>query len=809
MNHLSLYKIKSSISNSIYLPASSTMKNISLRYTSTLSARINIKPKMKYNLSFLFTRSNHYTTYTTQSSSTRRSSISTSNTKIDVEDWTNKNYTPYAGDASFLAGPTEKTRKLLKKANEYLAKERANNNLYDIDSHIPSTITSHPPGYMDKENEVIYGYQTDTPLKRSIKPFGGINMIKNALKVCNIPMDKEVETIFTNYRKTHHSAVFDIYSKEMRLCRSNAIITSLPEGFGRGRIIGDYRRVALYGTDHLIAQKEKDIINIQNRHMDEPTMKLIGEIADQIKALKQLNEMAKSYGIDISKPAKNAKEATQFLYFGYLGSIKEQNSTTMTFGRVDAFLDCYFEKDLKNGVITEAQAQEIIDNLVLKLRFVRHLCNPEYNDLFIGDQTWVTLLIGGMGMDGRFLVTKTSFRILNSLYNLGSTPQPNIIVLWNKELPKNFKNFAIKVSIDTSSIQYEYDTSLFSNFNDEDNATYCVSPTNIGNDIQLYGGRFNLPKLMLYILNHGKDERTGLQVSPDFGPVPEGPIPFDWMWKTFDNAMEWITKLYVNTMNVIHFCHDQYCYESLQMALNNTEVRRFMAFGVVGISVVADSFSAIKYAKVTPIRDAKTGLTVDFKIEGEFPIFGNCDHRIDSLAHTIMEKLYTKLTKLPTYRHAIHNLSVQTIASNMIFGKKTGSTPNGRRAGKPFTQDHPSLNDNEFTRMSSSISSIAHCIKNENYMYGVSNTFSIIPDTNENILEKCKCISDLFDEYFNRGIHHFNINVINPKVLEDAINHPEKYSNLIIHISGYAIHFVKIPPFQQKEILNHILHNKI
>jgi len=729
--------------------------------------------------------------------------------EIDVEGWIKKHYTPYEGDASFLAGPTEKTKKLFAKAEEYLAKERANGGLYDVDPHTPSTITSHKPGYLDKENEVIYGYQTDVPLKRAIKPFGGVNMVRNALKAVNVPMDKEVEHIFTDYRKTHNTAVFDIYSKEMRAGRSNAIMTGLPDGYGRGRIIGDYRRVALYGTDRLIAQKQKDKEELQKRQMDEPTMKLIGEVADQIKALKQLTQMAKTYGIDISKPAKNAREATQFVYFGYLGSIKEQDGAAMSLGRVDAFLDCFFENDLKNGVLDEAHAQEIIDNLILKLRFARHLRTPEYNDLFAGDPTWVTMSLGGTGSDGRTLVTKTSYRVLNTLYNLGPAPEPNITVLWNKNLPKNFKDFATKVSIDTSSIQYESDALMSARFGDDYGIACCVSAMRIGKDMQFFGARCNLAKLMLYVLNHGKDERTGKQVGPDFGPVPEGPIPFDWMWETYDKAMDWIAKLYVNTMNVIHFCHDQYCYESLQMALHDTDVRRLMAFGVAGLSVVADSFSAIKYAKVTPIRDPKTGLTVDFKIEGDFPKFGNDDDRVDFFARTVTDKLITKLRKTPTYRGAIHTLSILTITSNVVYGKKTGSTPDGRKAGQPFAPGCNPMHGREFSGAVASLSSVAK-VNYDSCMDGISNTFSIVPNTiGKTLQERQGNLSGLLDGYFSKGAHHLNVNVLKRETLEDAMAHPENYPNLTIRVSGYAVNFVKLTPAQQKEVIARTFHEKM
>jgi len=813
MESLTLYQVNNIVAKSVSVNAVAATKISGVR-TIKSSRGLHSSPMMTTTTTTTTLKSSKKPTFQSQikTYSTQAPSITNdaaTKSEIDVEGWIKKHYTPYEGDASFLSGPTEKTKKLFAKAEEYLAKERANGGLYDVDPHTPSTITSHKPGYLDKENEVIYGYQTDVPLKRAIKPFGGVNMVKNALKAVNVPMDKEVEHIFTDYRKTHNTAVFDLYSKEMRSGRSNAIMTGLPDGYGRGRIIGDYRRVALYGTDRLIAQKEKDKAELQKKQMDEPTMKLIGEVADQVKALKQLTQMAKSYGIDISKPAKNAREATQFVYFGYLGSIKEQDGAAMSLGRVDAFLDCFFENDLKNGVITEAEAQEIVDNLILKLRFARHLRTPEYNDLFAGDPTWVTMSLGGMGSDGRTLVTKTSFRVLNTLYNLGPAPEPNITVLWNKALPKNFKDFATKVSIDTSSIQYESDALMSARFGDDYGIACCVSAMRIGKDMQFFGARCNLAKLMLYVLNHGKDERTGKQVGPDFGPVPEGPIPFDWMWETYDKAMDWIAKLYVNTMNVIHFCHDQYCYESLQMALHDTDVRRLMAFGVAGLSVVADSFSAIKYAKVTPIRDPKTGLTVDFKIEGDFPKFGNDDDRVDFFAKTVTDKLINKLRKTPTYRGAKHTLSILTITSNVVYGKKTGSTPDGRKAGQPFAPGCNPMHGREFSGAVSSLSSVAK-VNYDSCMDGISNTFSIVPNTiGKTLAERQGNLSGLLDGYFTKGAHHLNVNVLKRETLEDAMAHPENYPNLTIRVSGYAVNFVKLTPQQQKEVIARTFHEKM
>ncbi|ORX81019.1 formate C-acetyltransferase [Anaeromyces robustus] len=793
MESLTLCKANNVITKSVAVNAIAATKIAGVRvnkpsralHTSTIMTTSGLKTSKKSSIP-----SQQIKTYATQAPCITNDAAAKS--EIDVEGWIKKHYTPYEGDASFLEGPTEKTKKLFAKAEEYLAKERANGGLYDVDPHTPSTITSHKPGYLDKENEVIYGYQTDVPLKRAIKPFGGVNMVKNALKAVNVPMDKEVEHIFTDYRKTHNTAVFDIYSKEMRAGRSNAIMTGLPDGYGRGRIIGDYRRVALYGTDRLIAQKEKDKAELQNHNMDVPHMRLIGEVADQIKALKQLTEMAKSYGIDISKPAKNAREATQFVYFGYLGSIKEQDGAAMSLGRVDAFLDCFFENDLKNGVITEAEAQEIIDNLILKLRFARHLRTPEYNDLFAGDPTWVTMSIGGIGNDGRPLVTKTSYRVLNTLYNLGPAPEPNITVLWNKALPKPFKDFATKVSIDTSSIQYESDALMSARFGDDYGIACCVSAMRIGKDMQYFGARCNLAKLMLYVLNHGKDERTGKQVGPDFGEVPEGPISFEWMWQIYDKAMDWLAELYVNTMNAIHYSHDRHCYEAIQMALHDTKIRRLMAFGIAGLSVVADSSQLLNMLKLPQFVIQKLVLLL-----------------ISRLKVISQNSVMMMIEKTPTYRNAIHTLSILTITSNVVYGKKTGSTPDGRKAGQPFAPGCNPMHGREFSGAVASLSSVAK-VRYDSCMDGISNTFSIVPNTiGKTLKERQGNLSGLLDGYFSKGAHHLNVNVLKRETLEDAMAHPENYPNLTIRVSGYAVNFVKLTPAQQKEVIARTFHEKM
>jgi len=727
---------------------------------------------------------------------------------IDTAKWIKENYTPYEGDASFLVTePSPKTKAVWDKCCELRAAEIKSGGCLDVDNKTISTVNSHEAGYIIKENEDIVGLQTDAPLKRSIKPFGGVRIVKNALKAYGHTLDPEVEEIF-KYRKTHNDCVFEIYTPEMRKARSNAILTGLPDGYGRGRIIGDYRRVALYGVDQLIEWKMQDKLSL-GITMNEESMRTREELADQIKALNELKALGQRYGYDLSKPATNAKEAIQWTYLGYLASVKDQDGAAMSFGRVDCFFDVYIENDIKKGILTEADAQDLIDQLIIKLRLVRHLRTPEYNDLFAGDPTWVTMSLGGMGSDGRTLVTKTAFRVLNTLYNLGPAPEPNITVLWNKLLPKNFKEFATKVSIDTSAIQYESDALMSARFGDDYGIACCVSAMRIGKDMQFFGARCNLAKLMLYVLNHGKDERTGKQVGPDFGPVPEGPIPFDWMWETYDKAMDWIAKLYVNTMNVIHFCHDQYCYESLQMALHDTDVRRLMAFGVAGLSVVADSFSAIKYAKVTPIRDPKTGLTVDFKVEGEFPKFGNDDDRVDFFARTVTDKLINKLRKTPTYRGATHTLSILTITSNVVYGKKTGSTPDGRKAGQPFAPGCNPMHGREFSGAVASLSSVSK-VNYDSCMDGVSNTFSLVPNTiGKTLKEREGNLSGLLDGYFSKGAHHLNVNVLKRETLEDAMAHPENYPNLTIRVSGYAVNFVKLTPAQQKEVIARTFHEKM
>jgi len=730
---------------------------------------------------------------------------------IDVAKWIKDNYTPYEGDDSFLvteASPN--TKDVWDKVCELRVEEIKSNGCLDVDVSTVSTVNSHEAGYIIKEKEDIVGLQTDAPLKRSIKPFGGVRVVKNALKAYNRDLDPKVEEIF-KYRKTHNDCVFDLYTPEMRKARSNAILTGLPDGYGRGRIIGDYRRVALYGVDQLIEWKMEDKLSL-GITMTEENMRTREELAEQIKALHELKALGQRYGFDISKPATNAKEAIQYTYFGYLASVKDQDGAAMSFGRVDSFFDIYIEEDIKKGILTEAQAQDLIDQLVIKLRLVRHLRTPEYNDLFAGDPTWVTMVVGGMSNDGRPLVTKTSYRIVNTLRTLSAAPEPNITVLWNTKLPMAFKNFCNKISIDTSSLQYENDNLMNSMFGDDYGIACCVSEMRIGKDMQFFGARCNLAKLLLYVLNHGYDERTEKQVGPDFGEVKlndDGSINFESIWELYDKAMDWIACLYVNTMNAIHYSHDKYCYEAIQMALHDTDVHRCMAFGVAGFSVLVDSFSAIKYAKVFPIRNPETKLTTDFKIEGDFPKFGNDDDRADQFAVELPKLFLTKLREYPTYRGAEHTLSILTITSNVVYGKKTGSTPDGRKAGEPFAPGCNPMHNRETSGAVASLNSVSKV----GYEYcedGISNTFTFVPSVlgkieNERIIN----LTGLLDGYFSQGGFHLNVNVLVRETLEDAMVHPENYPNLTIRVSGYAVHFIRLSPQQQREVIARTFHETL
>ncbi len=727
-------------------------------------------------------------------------------TDVNVRSFIQHNYTPYEGDASFLAGPTKRTSQLWKEVME-LMQEEAKKGIIDAETSVPSTITAFGPGYLDKENEVIVGFQTDKPLKRGIMPNGGIRVVKNALDAYGYHLDKKTEEIYSENRKTHNDGVFDAYTDAMKKARHTGIITGLPDAYGRGRIIGDYRRVALYGVDFLIEEKvqEKKLLEIPT--LESPDIRLREELSEQIKALKQLKQMAESYGFDISKPASNSFEATQWTYFAYLGAIKEQDGAAMSLGRVSTFLDIYYERDLRNGKITEEEVQELMDQFVMKLRMVRFLRTPSYNDLFSGDPTWVTESIGGMGLDGRTLVTKSSFRILHTLYNLGPAPEPNLTVLWSVCLPETFKKFCSKVSIDTSSIQYESDDIMRDVWGDDYGIACCVSAMRIGKQMQFFGARANLAKALLYAINGGKDEIYGEQIAPMFAPITGEYLDYDEVMSKFDQTMDWLSELYINTLNVIHFMHDKYNYERLQMALHDINILRTEACGIAGLSVVADSLSAIKYAKVKVIRN-EAGLAVDYQIEGEYPAFGNNDDRVDQIAIEIVERFMNKLRKVKTYREAKQTLSVLTITSNVVYGKKTGSTPDGRKGGEPFAPGANPMHGRDKKGAIASMSSVAK-LPYKHAEDGISYTFSIIPKAlGKNLDERVDNLSGLLDGYFNSNGHHINVNVFDRETLLDAMEHPEKYPQLTIRVSGYAVNFIKLNREQQLDVIHRTFHER-
>lgn len=727
-------------------------------------------------------------------------------TDINVRSFIQHNYTPYEGDDTFLVGPTKRTLKLWEKAQE-LMKEENKKGIIDAETSKPSTITSFGPGYLDKENEVIVGFQTDKPLKRGIMPNGGIRVVKKALESYGYTLDKKTEEIYTQNRKTHNDGVFDAYTDAMRKARHSGIITGLPDAYGRGRIIGDYRRVALYGVDLLIEDKMNEKKLLETPTLVSSDIRLREELSEQIKALKQLKEMAASYGYDIGKPAKNSFEATQWTYFAYLGAIKEQDGAAMSLGRVSTFLDIYYERDLKHGLITEEEVQELIDQFVMKLRMVRFLRTPEYNDLFSGDPTWVTESIGGMGLDGRTLVTKSSFRILHTLYNLGPAPEPNLTVLWSEALPEPFKKFCAKVSIDTSSIQYESDDIMRGYWGDDYGIACCVSAMRIGKQMQFFGARANLAKALLYAINGGKDEKSGDQVGPMFAPITSEYLDYDEVMSKFDQVLEWLSELYINTLNVIHYMHDKYNYERLQMALHDVDILRTQACGIAGLSVVADSLSAIKYSKVKVIRNEK-GLAVDYEVEGDYPAFGNNDDRVDSIAYSIVKNFMNKLRKHKTYRDSIPTLSILTITSNVVYGKKTGSTPDGRKAGEPFAPGANPMHGRDKNGAIASMASVAK-LPYHHAEDGISYTFSIIPKALGKVSdERVTNLVALLDGYFHDGGHHININVFDKETLLDAMDHPEKYPQLTIRVSGYAVNFIKLTREQQLDVINRTFHEK-
>ena len=725
--------------------------------------------------------------------------------EINVRQFIQDNYTAYEGDDSFLAGATEATTSLWNEVSELLKKERENGGVLDVDTDTISAIDAYAPGYIDKALEKIVGVQTDAPLKRAVMPQGGIRMAENAAKSYGYEVSPKISEIFTKYRKTHNQGVFDVYTDEMRLARKSGIVTGLPDAYGRGRIIGDYRRVALYGVDRLIEDKVSQKKSLEVSCMNEDVLRLREEISDQIVALKELKTMALSYGLDISNPASNAKEAIQWLYFGFLAAIKQQNGAAMSLGRTSTFLDIYIERDLQNGVITEEEAQEIMDHFVMKLRLVKFLRTPEYNDLFSGDPTWVTESIAGMGLDGRTLVTKNSFRVLNTLYTLGPSPEPNLTVLWSTRLPQGFKDFCSKVSIDTSSVQYENDDLMTTYWGDDYAIACCVSAMKVGKQMQFFGARVNLAKTLLYTINGGRDEKSGVQVAPKMESITSEYLDYDEVISKFDVMTDWLANLYVNTLNCIHYMHDKYSYESLQMALHDRDVFRTMACGIAGLSVCADSLSAIKYAKVKPIRN-EAGIAVDFEIEGDFPKYGNDDDRVDEIAVYLVENMMNKIRKNKTYRDAYHTQSILTITSNVVYGKKTGTTPCGRKAGEPFAPGANPMHGRDNSGSLASLNSVAK-LPYEHSQDGISNTFSIIPDAlGKSSEERISNLSNLMDGYFGQKAHHLNVNVFNRETLLDAMDHPENYPQLTIRVSGYAVNFIKLTREQQLDVINRTFH---
>ncbi|GAA0101871.1 formate C-acetyltransferase [Paraclostridium bifermentans] len=728
--------------------------------------------------------------------------------EINVREFIQLNYKPYEGDDSFLAGATENTKKLWNEAMDLFKKERDNGGTLDVDTDTVSLIDAYGPGYIDKDLETVVGVQTDAPLKRAAMPFGGIRMVETSCEAYGYKLNPEISEIFTKYRKTHNQGVFDAYTPDMRAARSAGIITGLPDAYGRGRIIGDYRRVALYGVDKLIQDKLDQKASLEVRCIDEEVIRLREELSDQIKALEALKRMAASYGFDIAQPATNAKEAVQWTYFGYLGAVKDQNGAAMSLGRVSSFLDIYFERDLAAGVLTEEEAQEIMDHFVMKLRMVRFLRTPEYNDLFSGDPTWVTESIGGMGLDGRTLVTKNSFRMLNTLYTLGPSPEPNLTVLWSTQLPQGFKNFCSKVSIDTSSVQYENDDLMKPYWGDDYGIACCVSAMRIGKQMQFFGARVNLAKTLLYAINGGVDEKKFKQVGPRFEPITSEYLEYDEVMQKFDMFTDWLANLYVNTLNVIHFMHDKYSYEALEMALHDRDVFRTMACGIAGLSVCADSLSAIKYAKVKTIRNEE-GIVVDFAVEGDFPKYGNNDDRVDDIAVELVESFMNKIRKNKTYRNSYHTQSILTITSNVVYGKKTGNTPDGRRAGEPFAPGANPMHGRDNSGALASLSSVAK-LPYEHAQDGISNTFSIVPGAlGKDMDERVNNLSSMMDGYFAQNAHHLNVNVFDRATLEDAMEHPEKYPQLTIRVSGYAVNFIKLTREQQLDVINRTFHGKM
>ncbi|HEY6188766.1 MAG TPA: formate C-acetyltransferase [Pyrinomonadaceae bacterium] len=723
--------------------------------------------------------------------------------EINVRDFIQQNYEPYEGDASFLAPATERTQKLWARLNDLFVEERKLGVL-DI-SQVPSSITAHGPGYIDRENEIIVGLQTEAPLKRAIMPQGGLRMVLNALKAYGYEPDPQVVEAFTKYRKTHNAAVFDAYTEDIRRCRSSHILTGLPDAYGRGRIIGDYRRVALYGVARLIERKTTEKRKLDPIMSTEDVIREREELAEQIRALHELQQMAAAYGFDISLPAESAREAVQWLYFGYLAAVKEQNGAAMSLGRTSTFLDIYFARDLGRGTITEREAQEIVDDFVIKLRIVRFLRTPEYDELFAGDPTWVTESIAGMGDDGRPLVTRTSFRFLQTLYNLGPAPEPNLTIWYNPRLPEGFRSFASRVAIDTSSIQFENDEIMRRALGDDGAIACCVSPMQVGKQMQFFGARANLAKCLLYAINGGRDEITGEQIGPNIGAVEGEYLDFDDCVDRFERMMEWLAGVYVNAMNVIHYMHDKYAYERIEMALHDYNPLRTMAFGMAGMSVVADSLSAIRHARVRVVRD-ETGLITDYQAEGDFPKFGNNDDRVDQLASWLVSTFMWKLRKYPTYRNATHTQSILTITSNVVYGKSTGNTPDGRRMGEPFAPGANPMHGRDSHGIHASGASVAK-IPYRDAADGISLTASLIPEGLGRVPEdRITNLRGVLDAFFGSTGFHMNVNVLNRDMLLDAMEHPENYPHLTIRVSGYAVNFIRLTREQQMDVINRTFH---
>ena len=728
--------------------------------------------------------------------------------EIDVRDFIQQNYTLYEGDDSFLAGPTQATKDLWAQVMDLNKQEREAGGVLDTDTSVVSTITSHGPGYLDKDKEQVVGFQTDKPFKRGLQPFGGIRMSEKAAESYGFHIDPEVSHIFTEYRKTHNQGVFDVYTPEMRAARKSGIITGLPDAYGRGRIIGDYRRVALYGVDRLMEEKLKDYNNIGCDVMTNDILQLREELSEQYRSLKDLKKLGEIYGFDISKPATTAKEAFQWLYLAYLAAIKEQNGAAMSLGRTSTFLDIYVERDLRNGTLTEEEAQELVDHFIMKLRLVKFMRTPEYNELFSGDPTWVTESIAGVGLDGRPLVTKNSFRYLHTLSNLGPAPEPNLTVLWSPHLTDGFKTFAAKMSIESSAIQYENDEVMRPQYGDDYAIACCVSAMRVGKQMQFFGARANLAKCLLYAINGGVDEKSKAQVGPKFRPITSEYLDFEEVMEKYDDMMEWLAGLYVNALNCIHYMHDKYSYERIQMAVQDTYIHRTMATGIAGFSVAADSLSAIKYGKVKTVRD-ENGVVVDFEVEGDFPKYGNNDDRVDTLAVDLLKRFMTKVKKHPTYRNAQHTTSILTITSNVVYGKKTGNTPDGRRAGQPFAPGANPMHGRDTHGALASLSSVAK-VPYSYALDGISNTFSIIPRAlgkEEDVQQEN--LSNMLDGYSKKGGHHLNINVFNRDTLVDAMEHPENYPQLTIRVSGYAVNFIKLTREQQLDVINRTMHSQM